>query len=155
MKIKPASPTELKSILDILDRSGLPSIDCEEHLETFFVIEVNGNIVAAGGLEITDSFGLLRSIAVLSENRNKGIGRKLYQHLEKQAMKAGVQKLYLLTNTAKDYFSKLGFCSVPRSSVPTCIQETRQFRELCPESATVMFRNLTEITEEKELLRTP
>lgn len=153
MKIKKASPKDLKNILEILDYAGLPWIDSEDHLDTFFVVEVDGNIVAVGGLEIMGNLGLLRSIAVLTKHRNKGMGRRLYQHLEAQAKRAGVQKLYLLTNTAQDYFRKLGFCTVPRTSVPKRIHSTRQFRELCPNSASVMYRNVAGIKKKKEPLR--
>ncbi|MDE3230873.1 MAG: hypothetical protein KGO05_13425, partial [Chloroflexota bacterium] len=45
----------------------------------------------------------------------------------------------LLTTTAADYFTRFGFRAIPRAETPTPIRASLEFRETCPDSATVML----------------
>ena len=66
------------------------------------------------GLQLLGRNGLLGSLAVDSLYRNQGVGKALYAKLVGYANLRGVTKLYLLTLTAQEYFSKLGFEKVDR-----------------------------------------
>ncbi|RLC71264.1 MAG: hypothetical protein DRI26_05505 [Chloroflexi bacterium] len=50
----------------------------------------------------------------------------------------GVREIYLLTTTARGFFKKLGFEDVARAEVPMEIQETTEFKDMCPSSASCM-----------------
>jgi amino-acid N-acetyltransferase len=142
MKIKDASLKDLADIKIILEESGLPAQNCEPHLTNFFVAEVDARLVGVGGLELRGVDGLVRSIAVLPAYRGRGIGRALYQRIADRAIRSGIHRLYLLTETAEDYFINLGFVPIARGDTPVTIAGTRQFRELCAQSATVMYRDV-------------
>jgi amino-acid N-acetyltransferase len=142
MNINNATSKDLADIKLILEESGLPSQDCEPHLANFFVAEVDTRLVGVGGLELRGVDGLVRSIAVLPAYRGRGIGLALYQRIVNRAIRSGIRRLYLLTETAEDYFASLDFAPIPRDDTPLSITGTRQFRELCPRSATVMYREL-------------
>ena len=59
--------------------------------------------------------------------------------LESAAVRgAGV---YLLTTTADRYFAKLGFAAVDRAAVPAEIRASPEFASICPDDATVMYRD--------------
>lgn len=49
-----------------------------------------------------------------------------------------MKELYLLTITAKKFFKKVGFDEIKRTLVPSVIQNTTEFKDLCPSSATCM-----------------
>jgi N-acetylglutamate synthase-like GNAT family acetyltransferase len=44
----------------------------------------------------------------------------------------------VLTESAEGFFAGMGFAAVARDIVPDEIRSTRQYREQCPEAATVM-----------------
>ena len=49
-----------------------------------------------------------------------------------------------LTETAARFFSKLGYQVVGRGEVPQAIRVTREFSNLCPDTAIVMFKPLAD-----------
>ncbi len=143
MNHRKAINTDLQKIKDLLNSSKLPSDDCEEQIENFIVIEENNKLIGIGGLEIYDTVGLIRSIVVESKYRGSGIGKKIYRLIEAKAYTSGIKSLYLLTETATEYFENLGFKIKDRSEVPRSIMETKQFKEICPSSAMVMYREIS------------
>lgn len=62
------------------------------------------------------------------------------QQLFKQAAARDVTELYLLTTTAESFFADLGFDRIQREDTPPAIQQTSEFHDLCPETATCMRR---------------
>jgi N-acetylglutamate synthase-like GNAT family acetyltransferase len=142
VEIRVALKKDLPEITEIVRSSALPHEDCHEHWRGFFVAEQAGRIVAAGGLQVCGPVGLVRSVAVLTEHRGKGIGAEIYGRIETRALELGIDDLYLLTETASRYFEHLGFVERSRSDLPAAITATKQFRELCPRSATVMCKKL-------------
>lgn len=126
-----------------LAEAHLPHDDVEPHLRHFILASEDGVITGIIGLEIYGHIGLLRSLVVAQDARKRGIGRDLCESLYQHALAQGVRDLYLLTVDAEDYFSARGFSRMERSLAPAAIQTTRQFSELCPGSATLMYRRLT------------
>lgn len=61
---------------------------------------------------------------------------------EQHARGHGVGSIYLLTTTATAFFERLGYAQLDRQSVPTAIQQTREFGEVCPASAVLMVKHL-------------
>jgi len=138
MNCRKATTADLKVIRELLRSSKLPSDDCNEHIENFIVVEDKGKIIGTGGLELYGANGLVRSIAVTPEYRGNGIAREIYRQIEDRAYASGIRALYLLTESATGYFKKQGFVVRNRSGTPDSIRQTKQFRELCPSSATIM-----------------
>ena len=54
---------------------------------------------------------------------------------------AEIKETFLLTETAMDYFKKLGFTIRERTTIPETVTTTRQFKELCPSSAIIMIKS--------------
>lgn len=138
-----ASTADLAIINRWLAEAHLPHDDLNSHLRHFIVASEGETIVGVIGLEVYDHIGLLRSLVVAPDVRKQGIGRNLVEELCKHAMAQGVCDLYLLTMDAQDYFSRLGFERIERTLVPQLIRTTRQFSELCPSSAILMYRSLS------------
>jgi amino-acid N-acetyltransferase len=108
-----------------------------------FVLGWDGpKLVAVVGLEIKSRSALLRSLAVDADYRNRGIATRLAGEIEDYARSMEVGSLYLLTLTAEGFFNKCGYRPIARDSTPAGIQETTEFRNLCPASAICMVRHL-------------
>jgi len=143
VNIRTATISDIPAIESVLLASQLPSDGVKEHVANFLVAEDEGKLAGVGGFENCGAgVGLLRSFAVLPEQRNRGIAKQLYQQVITHARRSGISGLYLLTTTAQGYFAKLGFASIARARAPEAIRNTQQFRELCPDSAALMFRSV-------------
>ena len=130
--------SHLSDIETLLQECDLPFQDCKEQLDNFYGITSGNDLVAIGALQIKESIALLRSLAVLPENRGTGLAVKMTHHLLEVARTNGVQDIYLLTESAEHYFTRFGFQAVERKLVPDYVQSTRQFESLCPASAQAM-----------------
>ena len=133
---------DLDRVEALLEANGLPSRDVRAKPECFFVAESEAGVVGVGGVEVHGSDGLLRSVVVRETNRGQGYGRELCAALEDRARATGVETLYLLTTTAAAFFRRNGYEAISRDEVPASIQETTQFADLCPDSATVMRKEV-------------
>ena len=142
VQFRPAAPTDLTAVEDLLKRSDLPLDGVRESLRSFVVAERDGKVVGVAGLEQCGDYGLLRSAAVDEEWRGRGLGRALVERVILHAESTGLRALYLLTTTAKKYFPTFGFHETTRDSVPAAVQATAEFSGACPSSATVMKLSL-------------
>ena len=140
MKIRAASHRDLPAICALLAGAGLPDEDIGAHLATLLVGEQRRAVVAAGALEPLGTTALLRSVVVAPRFRGRGWGLRMTRRLLDSAQRLGMHDVYLLTTTAADFFSAVGFARVPRDSAPVTVRSTRQFAALCPETAVLMCR---------------
>lgn len=64
--LRPATPDDLPAIVALLEAAQLPPVELEQHLDNFVVAEIDGRVVACGGLEASPeaSACLIRSMAV-------------------------------------------------------------------------------------------
>jgi amino-acid N-acetyltransferase len=139
MEIKEAQLYREK-VVALLSAEKLPVADLPDTLDNFFVVTENDEIAGVIGLEIYGSSGLLRSLAVSSSLRGKGIAAVLVDQLEAIAAEKGLEALYLLTETAKDYFEGKGYEHVARMDIPDEVKASSEFMHVCPESAIAMVK---------------
>ena len=130
---------DLPLLEQLLTENGLPADDCAAPGNRFFGVFDGRRLLAAGGLETAGPYCLLRSLVVRPEQRGRGLARALTHFLLEQARREQHRSVYLLTETAARYFERFGFAAVPRGEVPAPIAATRQFAELCPDSADCMM----------------
>lgn len=133
------SRDDLPSLRALLRANQLPDDDCDEQAEHFCALYRGAELVAAGGLEPAGSHALLRSVVVQPQWRGQGLAERITEHLLQRAEREGVTAVYLLTETAEGYFTRLGFQPVARGEVPSDIMKTRQFSTLCPDSASCLY----------------
>lgn len=140
--IEAADAAELPFVRQLLSQNNLPTQEAANHPEWFVVAYANEEPVGTGGLQPCDHVGLLRSLAVESSYRGEGIGTALCQAIEKRATDAEFTKLYLLTTDAEGFFENQGYTRSERDAAPASIQQTAEFSEVCPESASCMVKTL-------------
>lgn len=133
-----ARETDLEPIMRLLKVISLPYSDLQQSPIEFIVAKNDGLLIGCIGLERYGSDALFRSFAVEPALQNRGIGKELFMQLLKYAGKNKVKHLHLLTNTARDYFSKIGFRVANRNEAPDPISTSSQFAILCPSSSTYM-----------------
>ena len=131
-----------ESIVLLLTAEKLPVNDLPDILDNFVVAVENDKLIGAAGLEIYGDYGLLRSLAVRPGFRDQGIAAKLVKNIEAHASAKGLRAIYLLTETATDYFLKKNYEKITRAGVPDAIQVSSEFSYACPQSAIVMKKTL-------------
>jgi amino-acid N-acetyltransferase len=136
--ITAAKREDLPEILALLDECKLPKEGLAPNLSTTLVARKGKEVVGSSALELYQEFALLRSVAVKPLYQRRGLGRELTRAALDLAMQSKITNVYLLTETASVFFSKLGFKPIPRSEVPEKVQRSVEFTTLCPVTATAM-----------------
>jgi amino-acid N-acetyltransferase len=139
-ELRRATPADLPAVEALLTASKLPLDGVAPAIGDFVVAEHGGTLVGVAGLEVCCDNALLRSVAVSTDWRARGLGRALVTRVISDAEVRGLQALYLLTTTAEHYFPSFGFRVIARSEVPADIAATQEFQGACPATATVMHR---------------
>lgn len=148
VELRSAEARDREYVEELLAENGLPTSDLDSAHSSLFVCESAeaeveaGDRVGVGGLEVEGDAGLLRSVAVEESARGAGYGTTICEQLLDRARAADLDAVFLLTTTAEEFFSGLGFERVQRSRVPDSIRGTAEFTDLCPESAICMRKPL-------------
>jgi amino-acid N-acetyltransferase len=142
MTITPAQDADLPRILALLERSGLPTDGFPEHITTTPVARNGDALVGSAALEYYGPAALLRSVAVDPMLRGQDLGHQLTRAALDLARQRGVKTVYLLTETAGDFFPRFGFRPIARSAVDPAVQQSVEFRSACPASAQVLVAAL-------------
>lgn len=132
----------LDSLIESLRAEGLPHTDLDEPEREFWQLQQGGCVVGYVGVEGTTPDRLLRSFVVLPSHRRGGHGSAALALIETIMVSRGVQSLHLLTTTAAPFFQRLGFESLDRALAPGAIQQSLEFRSICPSTASYMVKRL-------------
>jgi len=136
--LRPATPADDAGLRAFLVAAGLPADDVEAGRQDYLLAEEGGRLVGSVGLEVVGADGLVRSLAVATDRRGRGLAGALHEGALGLARRRGLSALYLLTTTAEAYAARKGFECIPRAEVPPAILALPQFRTLCPASAACM-----------------
>jgi amino-acid N-acetyltransferase len=141
----------LEKLQQFLQSNKLPYQDIDSSISTkgrMFLgyYDDAGELIGSGGLELYGDAALLRSLAVKENQRGKDLGKKIVDDLVSQARKANIANIFLLTETAKDFFLKKGFNLIDRNEVPENVRASSEFSHVCPASAVCMFYKLNSNT---------
>ena len=142
LEFEDASMLDVPAIEAMLVQANLSIVGVRRHIAHFRLGKLGGKIVAVGGLEIYGEQALLRSIAVDTEQRNKGYGKQIVRDVCHSAQLAGIRDVYLKTVSASAFFDGLGFEVQAFEQIPKSVKKSSQFRGACPASATVMHLTL-------------
>jgi N-acetylglutamate synthase-like GNAT family acetyltransferase len=140
--LRGATEGDLAGMEGLLEGAGLPTAGVVKALDRFVVAEVAGEVVGVAGLEVHGRDGVLRSVAVAPSLQHAGLGRRLTERVLDDAHRAGLRRVYLLTETAADYFPRFGFRPIAREGASPEVQGSVEFREVCPASAVAMVLEL-------------
>ncbi len=138
--LRRASHDDLPQMSELLTSFNLPAVSMAEQIESFVVIEESGQVVGTGGIEYYGRTALLRSLAVTNSHQRRGHAATICEHLEAAAKRRGVEYVYILTETAEEFFVNRGYSKTARAEAPPEIARSEEFSVLCPQSAILMRR---------------
>lgn len=143
VRFLPARPGDWPEIAALLQAAGLPQAGAIEHLDQFIVARRAEVLIGVAGLEAYGDEGLLRSVVVAARERGSGLGRRLVADVIAAARERGLRGLTLLTETAPEFFPRLGFVPIARQAVPEVLRASAEFQGACPDSAVALRLDLT------------
>lgn len=128
---------ERREAIALLQQHQLPTSDIDRD-KLLYLLYKGVKVIGTAGLEIFEDCALLRSVSVIKKEQGKGFGRIINAGIEKFVKESGINCLYLITTSAKDFFDKLGYGAIKREDSPLAIKQTAEFTSLCPSTAIVM-----------------
>ena len=126
----------------MLAAESLPVEGIDSATDILLVATRAGSVVGAAAVELYAKQGLLRSVVVTPHERSAGLADRLVRTVLSEARKVGVEGVGLLTIDAASYFERFGFRVVDRSEIDGDIRTSREFVDLCPDTATAMWLEL-------------
>lgn len=125
MKVRNATVSDAKAICALINYYAehdkmlfRPLAEVYENLQTFLVAERGRQIVGCCSLEVIWSdLAEVKSLAVDSEGRGRGIGTALVEAALEQAVRLGIPRVFALTLEPK-FFEGAGFTIVRKEELP-------------------------------------
>lgn len=142
MRIERALPSDVPGVELLLAAASLPQEGVAGAFTTGVVARDGGMILGAAAVEPFGQAGLLRSVVVAESRRGTGLGRELVAGAEALAQEEGIRELYLLTETAADWFPRLGYEVVDREEARAAVGESVEFTMVCATTGVPMRRRL-------------
>ncbi|MCU0420731.1 MAG: arsenic resistance N-acetyltransferase ArsN2 [Cyclobacteriaceae bacterium] len=133
---------QLKKVKAFLADVGLPHTDLSLRDTRILGFFRNEELLATAAVELHEGYWLLRSVAVVKWLRGQQVGQTLVRHLLSLPEVTASQGVYLLTETARDFFHALGFREIHRAQAPRAISASQEFSAVCPQSAIAMKYSL-------------
>jgi arsenate reductase len=139
VSVGPPTTADLPAIEALVAASGLPSeVVADRFPGAYVVARRGGNVVGVAALEPHVDVALLRTVAIEPSERGKGTGLALVADRLAAASTSEIDRVFLLTTTAPEFFRRFGFANVDRASAPAALQASREFAALYAASATCM-----------------
>lgn len=143
MRIDRSDSADTPAVEALLAEAGLPLEGAAEALTTSGVVaRASGMVVGGAAVERYGEAGLLRSVVVAQDHRGTGTGRALVAAAERLARDDGIRALYLITETASDWFPRLGYEVVPREEARAAVGASIEFTMACAATGVPMRRVL-------------
>jgi UDP-N-acetylmuramate: L-alanyl-gamma-D-glutamyl-meso-diaminopimelate ligase len=117
--MRPAQRADMAAIRQLLARVGLVNESArDDQFTSFYDLRNERGLVGCVSLEVLGDDAILRALAVHPEQRGAGYGWMLADTAVSQARWRGVRRIYLITESASDFFAaKFGFRVVDRSTL--------------------------------------
>lgn len=151
--VRPAARHDLAAVEALLAAADLTANDVASQFApgafgAQYVVATapDGALVGVAGIEVYEEagarLGLLRSVAVHPAWRDRGIGGVLSRDRLAWARAHGLGALYLLTQTAVEYWRRFGFTETSRHDAPAALHASSEWSHACPASAVAMRMEL-------------
>jgi len=127
VSLRPARSGDIPEIERLLAAEWLPPMAIQEFLESFWVLENEGRVAGAAGIEIYGEAAVLRSVVVAPELRGTGEGDRLVRTGLDDARDHSARRVYLFTMHAAPFFARYGFEPVMTDDFEPAVRESWQY----------------------------
>jgi amino-acid N-acetyltransferase len=122
--IRPARTSDIKAIRGIIDEYAAgrrlltkETVTLYESVQEFTVAEIDGKVVGCGAVHVLwEDLAEVRSVAVDTTVRGKGVGHGILEVLIKRAAELGVKRIFCLTFETQ-FFGRHGFKEIEGTPV--------------------------------------
>jgi amino-acid N-acetyltransferase len=142
VEIRSGRAEDFDRVAALLSGAGLPIDGLRDHFADSWVALRKGSVVGCVALEVYPGVALLRSLVVSAGERGRGLGERLTAEALRLARERGAREVYLLTETAREFFPRFGFAVADREVAPASLRESAEFQSACPASAILMRRSV-------------
>jgi amino-acid N-acetyltransferase len=125
--LRPARSGDIPEIERLLAAEWLPPMAITEFLDSFWVLESDGRVAGAAGIEIYGEAAVLRSVVVAPELRGTGEGDRLVRNGLEYAREHGAKRVYLFTMHAAPFFARYGFEPVTTDDFEPAVRNSWQY----------------------------
>lgn len=115
--VVPARAGDEAAIAELLAAAGLHTQDPPDLAHTFLSFD-GARAVGTVSLDVHAQQAVLRSLAVAPSHRRQGRARALCAFALARAREVGASDVYVVSETAADFFAALGFRALPPATVP-------------------------------------
>jgi len=142
--IRPARRPHMADVRGLLAAVGMPTdAAVDERAADFMVLHNETGMVGCVALEVLGEDAILHSLAVSPDSRGVGYGWMLADTAIAEGRHRGVRHIYLVTDTATDFFAaKFGFRVVDRSTVSAAVAATSALQRGATERVVAMRLDL-------------
>jgi len=97
----------------------------EAAIDDYTVLVRDGSVIACAALHVEqdNKYAELACLVVDENYRKSGKGEELFLHIEEQAIKQGIKKLFILTTQTAHWFLERGFIEADVNDLPVSQQE--------------------------------
>jgi len=127
VSLRQARPNDIPEVERLLAAEWLPPMAIAQFLESFWVIESDGRVAGAAGIEIYGEAAVLRSVVVAPELRGTGEGDRLVRNGLDYAREHGAKRVYLFTMHAAPFFARYGFEPVTTDDFEPAVRDSWQY----------------------------
>ncbi len=136
-QIRTASIGDVGGILELiqpLEQEGVLVRRSREKIEAdvndYTVLVRDGSVIACGALHVEqdNNYAELACLAVDENYQESGKGEELFLYIEEQAIKQGVEKLFILTTQTAHWFLERGFIETDVNELPVAKQELYNYQ---------------------------
>lgn len=138
--LKNLNPSNLDEAKKLLATANLPLAGWLDHLENTLVTLDGNKVTGTISAEIYKQKALLRSLVISEAYRGQGLGILLTKSLLRELKEKDIKDIFLLTTTARDFFTRLGFKEITWDDLPDI--PSAELNGACPKTATAMHQQL-------------
>ena len=130
--LRPATIDDLPAIVGLLAAEHLPPNQLDDWIDHVVVAERDGRVVGAGGVEVypEDRAGLVRSMVVGAELQRSGLGKRILDWVLAHARELGIQRAFLFTMNARDFYARYGFEDATLEDFPPSARRSEQYQSV-------------------------
>jgi len=133
-----ATEKDWPDIEALLHASSLSIEGVHEHIAHYLIVRDNAGLLGCAGIEQYETTGVLRALAVAQRARSVGLGELLISAVVADGRQQGVESIVLQTNTASQYFARLGFTPTCLAALPPVVRRSSEFNRSENDIGTLM-----------------